>query len=247
MLATPGTAVAARLWSLSRRARNRTIRPSARRSPAAWLRGRLLAQLLAVMVPALVGAGVCLGALLGQWVPILYVSFATVVVLGTAYVWLRSDRRWSLSNLERGIDAEYRVGQVIDYALVPRNCAVAHGVVGIGVDGDIDHLVATPGALWVIETKARAVPQDLFPAVLERIAANVHAVEDWASGVPVCGCLVLLEPFRGRRDYEADDGTPVLVHDEKSLRDALRADTQDEGAVGAELARRVWELGRITA
>ena len=51
---------------------------------------------------------------------------------------------------------------------------------------------------------------------------------------------MLLEPFEGRRDYEARDGTPVVVHDEKSLRDALRAEALEEGpgaarcAVGAE-------------
>ena len=33
---------------------------------------------------------------------------------------------------------------MIDYALVPRNCAVAHGDVGIAAEGDIGHLVATP-------------------------------------------------------------------------------------------------------
>ena len=198
------------------------------------------------MVPALVGAGVCVGALLGQWVPILYLSIATAAVVGAAYAWLHFDRRWSLSNLERGIDAEYRIGQVIDYALVPRNCAIAHGVTGIAAVGDIDHLVATPRALWVIETKVRAVPRKRFPAVLDRIACNVGAVEAWVPGVPVLGCLVLLEPWPGRRDYEAGDGTPVVVHDEKSLRDALPAESRAPGPVGAELAHRIWELGRVT-
>ena len=81
--------------------------------------------------------------------------------------------------------------------------------------------------------------------MLDRIAGNVWAVEAWASGVPVRGCLVLLEPWTGRRDYAAGDGTPVVVHDEKSLGDALRAESGEAGAVGAELAHRVWELGRV--
>ena len=112
---------------VSRRAGDGPARPSARRSPAAWLRGRMLGQLLGVMMPASVGVGVCVGALLGLWIPVLYLSAAVALVVAVAYAWLRSDRLWSLSNLERGIDAEYRIGQVIDFALVPWNCAVAHG------------------------------------------------------------------------------------------------------------------------
>ena len=52
--------------------------------PAAWLRERLLVQLLVVMVPAFVGAGLCLGALLGRWIPMLYLSVATAVLVGGA-------------------------------------------------------------------------------------------------------------------------------------------------------------------
>ncbi len=206
-------------------------------------------------MPTLVSGGVCLGALLAQllaqWVPLLYLSCAAAAAAAAVAIfhgWQHYDRRWSLSNLERGIDAEYRVGQVVDYALVPRNCAVAHGVVDIAAEGDIDHLVATPQALWVVETKVRAVPKKQFPAVLDRIARNVHAVEAWASGVPVRGCLVLLDGFPGKREYEARDGTPVVVHDEKSLRNALRREVRgEEGPGGAELARRVWKLGRVAS
>ena len=91
----------------------------------------------------------------------------------------------------------------------------------------------------MIETKVRAVPRKRFPAVLDRIADNVRAVGDWSPGVPVRGWLVLLEPFDGRRDYEAGDGTPVIVHDEKSLRDALRAEAVEAGPGDRRLARRV--------
>ena len=144
-----------------------------------------------------------------------------------------------------GFDAEYRIGQVIGYALVPRDCAVAQGVTGIAAVGDIDHLVATPAELWVIETKVRAVPPRRFRAVLNRIADNVRVIEAWAPDVPVRGCLVLLEPFPGRKHFEARDSVPVVVCDEKSLRDALRADVLEKQAGGEELARRVWALGRV--
>ena len=150
-------------------------RQSARRSPAAWLRGHLLARYLALLIPTLVAVGVCIGAFLGDWVPTMYVSAVGGLGIGGAYLWFTFDSRWSLANLEKRLDAEYRIGQVIDYALVPPGCAVAHGVTGIGVGGDIDHLVATPSGLWVIETKARAVPRKRFRAVLDRIADNVRA------------------------------------------------------------------------
>ena len=173
-----------------------------------------------------------------------YVIIAAAGIAVIASVWLRADRQWSLSNLEKGLDAEYRVGQVIDYSLMPLNCAVAHGVTDPAKKGDIDHLVATPCGLWVVETKTRAVPRKKVSGVLDRIAANVHAIEAWAPDIPVRGCLVLLEPFQGKRDYHASDGTPVVVHDEKTLRDALRAEAVDDGPVGRELAHRVWALGQ---
>lgn len=60
----------------------------------------MLGQLLGVMMPASVGVGVLVGALLGRWIPALYLSGAVAVFVAAAYAWLRSDRRWSLSNLE---------------------------------------------------------------------------------------------------------------------------------------------------
>ena len=42
-----------------------------------------------------------------------------------------------------------------------------------------------------------------------RIAENVRAVEAGPAGVPARGCLVLIEPFHGKRGYEATHGTPV--------------------------------------
>lgn len=167
-------------------------RPTARRSAAAWLRQRVMRRYLGLLIPTCVAVGVLVGTLLVPWVLQLYLVFGAAVVVVGGYVWLLSGR-WSLSNLERGLDAEYRIGQVIEYALVPRECVFADGVTGIAAVGDIDHLVGTRRGLWVIETKVRAVPPKRFPAVLDRIAVNVHAVEAWAGGVPVRGCLVPLQ------------------------------------------------------
>ncbi|MDE0032365.1 MAG: nuclease-related domain-containing protein [Deltaproteobacteria bacterium] len=63
--------------------------------------------------------------------------------------------------------------------------------------GDIDHLVATPKAVWVIETKYGAVPPGLLSETVNRIGDNMGAVREWAGQVapgkktPVRGCLVL--------------------------------------------------------
>ena len=47
-----------------------------------------------------------------------------------------------------------------------------------------------PAAWWVAETKTARVPEDRFFGVLERVAADVDAVREWAPGVPVTGGLV---------------------------------------------------------
>ena len=89
-------------------------------------------------------------------------------------------------------DVETLVGQTIERAITAENCAVAHSVKKIAKVGDIDHIVATPKAVWVTETKYRKVPPKSFPKVLNRIAANMKSVRQWAHGkTTVRGCLVL--------------------------------------------------------
>ena len=50
------------------------------------------------------------------------------------------------------------VGQAIEYPSTRERCAVAHHLEEIARVGGIDHLVATPRGLWVIETKHGLVP-----------------------------------------------------------------------------------------
>ena len=84
-----------------------------------------------------------------------------------------------MDNLEKGVDAETRVGQIVEYAITAENCAVAHSVTMIARVGDLDHIVATPVSVWVIETKYRRVSKKSFSKVLSRIAANTDAVRQW--------------------------------------------------------------------
>ena len=99
----------------------------------------------------------------------------------------------------------------------------------------------------MIETKARAVPRDRFPAVLERIARNVGAVGPGRRAHRCRAAWCCWSRLRAGATTKAEDGTPVVVHDEKSLRDTLRAETRGEGAVGASLVRRVAAFAENTA
>ena len=192
-----------------------------------------------------IGIGVLLGALLVQWAPVLWILIGVFVILLSIYIFTYVSR-YSFRNLEKGLDAESRIGQVIEYALVQRNCAFAHGVTEIVAWGDIDHLVATPAALWVIETKHRKVPESKLSTVLNRISENVRSVQEWAPGIPVNGCLVFHMPPKGKLVLKAPDGTTVTVYDENSLVATLRGAIRESGPVDSDLAHRIWALGRTT-
>ena len=97
------------------------------------------------------------------WVIVAYAATAAAVLLG----WRILDSgRWDLDRLTKGMGAEERVGQLIEYGITARDCAVAHSVTEIAKVGDIDHIVATPAGIRVIETKYRRVPKRVFPRVL---------------------------------------------------------------------------------
>lgn len=89
-------------FDIERRADDGPARPSARRSSAGWLRGRMLGHWLGVMMLASAVWRVCSGGGLG---PYTFPPRSRLVV-AAAYAWVRSGRRWSLSNLEGRIDAE---------------------------------------------------------------------------------------------------------------------------------------------
>ena len=150
------------------------------------------------------GAGILFGLTIGlliyyvfpRWIGYGWGLVAYTVALVAVYIAIRVIERssswWNFENLKKGVDAETRVGQIIEFAITAKGCAVAHSITEIAKVGDIDHIVATPVAIRVIETKYRRVPRDSFNEVLNRIAANVDAVRRWAAGgPPVRGCLVL--------------------------------------------------------
>ena len=183
------------------------------------------------------------------WGVCAYVGTAGVLL---SAVWLmeRPAFRWTLENLRKGEEAETYVGQLVEYALTAEHCAVAHAVTAIAAVGDIDHLVATPTAVWVIETKYRRVPKKAFPTVLERIAENMVAVRQWLpAGTPVRGCLVLA--------YEADIKRRIYSHDKEQItvytRDSLgmlireiQEEARGKQSLDEHVAKDIWKLGRVT-
>ncbi|MCY3640189.1 MAG: nuclease-related domain-containing protein [Gammaproteobacteria bacterium] len=150
--------------------------------------------------------------------------------------------------MRKGARAEERVGQAIEFALTLDTCAVAHHVESIARVGDIDHLVATPDGLWVIETKHGRVPKPEFRETLRRIAANVEGVRKWSPDVRVTGCLVFAEKQRERPrpTYEFGQETIRAFADPKALARALRKQARGPGD-SRKLKRRVWELGKLEA
>ncbi len=194
------------------------------------------------------GSGLALGLTHGAhlgpaWVMLL---LGTVAVFAALYALYKANRGWRLVNMKKGARAEETIGQAIEYALTRESCAVAHHVEEIARVGDIDHLVATPGALWVIETKHGRVPKPHFRKVLRRIARNVEAVREWAPpNTKVTGCLVFgsEQERRPAPSYSHGSETIKAFADPAALRRALRKEADRTGG-SADLARRVWKLGK---
>ena len=142
-------------------------------------------------------------------------------------------------------EADTSARQAIEQALTTPGCAIAHSVRSIARTGTIDHLVATPLRLWVIETKYEDVAREQFPAVLRQVAENTSAAWKWAPpGTPVRGCLVLAKgamPGRRTCDYGHQ---PVVLHTPTSLARELAAEASQERMVDERVAADVWGLGR---
>ena len=183
------------------------------------------------------------------------VQAAASVVLLLAFWWALNRIRYSARNLEKGIEAEERTGEVIEYALAQANCAAAHNVTDVTDTGDIDHLVATPQAVWVVDSKFRYNKRWLEDKVNE-VEQQVHAVEQWVAQqgfrqTPVKGCLAFLTGFDEENDEQvAKGGTVVLCVDVsgkqnnglvKALRETMK--NQPIQTVDKDLIRQIWKLG----
>lgn len=221
-----------------------------KQDPGEWLRRRLFDRIVDATFLATFAAGWLCGGVagaigmdLGAGWTLSFVLLPSAGLLGAALYKLV--RGWRLPDMTKGAGAEAKVGLAIEYALTRERCAVAHNVEGIARVGDIDHLVATPRGLWVIETKHRRVPRPDFQETLRRIARNVQAVRDWAPGTPVTGCLVIVT---GRNDppkptYEWGTETIRCFESAESLMREVRAEARSEDG-SSDIARSVWRLGK---
>ena len=202
--------------------------------------------------------GICIGLLFysvfppwpdSYWGVVAYVVTAGVL-LSAVWLMTRPAFRWNLENLRKGEEAETYVGQLVEYAITAEHCAVAHSVTEIATVGDIDHLVATPAAVWLIETKYKRVPAKAFPKVLRRIAANTAAVRQrFPAGTPVRSCLVLAYESDVKRRLYSHGKAEITVYTQGSLGTLIREmreEARGKQSLDEQVAKDIWKLGRVT-
>ena len=218
-----------------------------RRSVAAFVRRwRLeLPVIMAVVAGALIGlaAGALFQRLSGATPGGASALGAVLVGAAALVLCIRSLERRRPGNPEKG---ETNARRAIELALSAPDCAVAHAVTSIARIGEIDHLVATPVRLWVIEARDRPVLHEQFPEVLQRLADITTAVWQWApAGTPVRACLVLVSDTRPRRKTFDYGKEPIVVHTPASLSRELKSEARTERVIDERVAVSVRELARI--
>ena len=213
---------------------------------AGGLLGLAIGMLFYTVFPRWIGFG---------WGLVAFATTAVVVFLIVIRVLDRPSYRWSLDNLKKGVDAETRVGRIIERAITANNCAVAHSVTEIAKIGDIDHIVATPVAVWVIETKYKKVPKEQFSKVLHRIATNMNAVRQWAPDkTTVRGCLVLAYEHKsvkkqawGKNENGGIENISVYARlSLDTFEQEMRKEAGKTPSLDERIAKKIWRLGSAT-
>ena len=220
---------------------------SKRRFAGGWLRQKLLTRTMLLGSCTAFALGLLVAVMMNQWLPFRpYIATAVAcMIIFVVAMFEYGPWKWRSDNLEKGIAGEQRIGQAIEHALISDHCAVAHGVSKIARVGDIDHLIATPLGLLVVETKYRRVPRKQFPEVLRRISQNVKAVREWApQGTLVKGCLVLVEGEKRPKGSYNSGGEAILVRKEEAFKKMLHSEAHESHSTGSNLSSRVWMLGQ---
>ena len=209
-----------------------------------YLQTEFLGEALGPFPAALLGVGMLLGVAIALWVAAYVTVVAgTTAVVGSLFLW--GWRRRRRDALRKGYVAERQIGRALEQAITAKGCAIAHNVTAVMDSGDIDHIVATPQSVWVIETKYRRVPNDSFPKVLSRLHACRGRVEALLPrGTPVRSCLVLAYEEDGVKRER--DG--ILVYNNETFRDEFLARLRDERqgpvAVDQRISGTIWRLSR---
>lgn len=170
---------------------------------------------------------------------------AVLVVCGLWLYLKRLDATWF-----RGLEAERRVGDHIEHAVVKAECAYAHDVKeAVRASGNIDHVVVTPAGVWVVETKAGWLKKSKYRDALAQAAYSTELVRSHLkTPLPVRAALVLADDslqLERDRDWK---GQPVKTLDARAFWRVLRKEASQ--AVPAEsrselkrVVETVWDLG----
>lgn len=221
-----------------------------------WLRWEMLRRVFSASMLAMAGIGFGLGFML-RGLPVLdaldgtIAAWGMVAVMALAFGALYKFVGRIESTWRAGWDAERRVGDLIEHAVVETGCAFAHDVKeALGGSGNVDHVVMTPAGVWVVETKAHWLITRRFPAALAQAAKNARRVRrHLMTPHPVRAALVIAErverPFERDHDWE---GEPVKVFDAMTFWRVLREERRQGRAVeriadADRIERMVWDLG----
>ena len=221
-----------------------------------WLRWEMLRRVFSVSMLAMAAIGFGIGFTL-RGLPVLdaldgtMATWAMIAMMSLVCGVLYAFGGWVESTWRAGWDAERRVGDLIEHAIVETGCAFAHDVKeALGGSGNVDHVVMTPAGVWVVETKAHWLSKRRFPAALGQAANNARRVRrHLKTPLPVRAALVIAErtdgPFERDHDWE---GEPVKVFDAMTFWRVLREERRQgrgfERFCDTERVERVvWDLG----
>ena len=222
-----------------------------------WLHGVLLERGLQALTVLMATTGFVLGFIvrgvpavddiargLAWWTVVSSEALLMTAMYGAVIVFLkRTGATWGSR-----FDAERRVGDRIEHALVQSGCAFAHDVrQALGGGGNVDHVALTPVGIWVVETKAAWLEGELFQDALRQAASNAERVgRHLATKIPIRAALVTADdsrPFESEHDWE---GMPVTAFGVVSFWKRLRKecdDRSDEVEEWTRVQRMVWNLG----
>ncbi len=210
------------------------------RTPGAWMRLALVERSLALVIIGSLGLGVLmlLVALITVPASTGFVAAGVFIFLGVSaglsFLVVRYGfGNYGTSNLEKGLAAETIIGKHIEFAITRPNHAVAHNLLLEEKErGDIDHLVATPEGLVVVEAKYKDLSEDKFAETRDRLARNIKAVRRWAPpGTPVRGAIVFMNlDEHEERDYPTS-GEDICVYKSESFAREFRQGMEAEATL----------------
>ena len=177
------------------------------------------------------------------------VTGAMILAFGLFYAYgRRINATWG-----RGLEAERRIGDLIEHAVAQRGCAVAHDVKeALGGRGNVDHVVMTPAGIWVVETKSGWLSKRRFRRALRQVAENVGRVRSHLeTSLPVRGALVIADRSNDSLEAQYDgNGEAVQAFGAKKFWRVLSDEREQTGADGGlprfemeRVERAVWNLG----